>query len=631
LSSFGYAGKILKVDLNTGKSSQLLTGDYRDRFLGGRGLAAKLYWDLVPSPSRALGPDNCLICATGPVTGFFGLAGCRWTICGNSPAHEPEAFSYGNLGGKWGSALKSAGYDALAVQGKADAPVYLFIHDGLAEVKDASDLWGQSTFDTADSIHEQLGKEVSILSVGPAAENQVIFATALADRGASVSGGLGAVMGSKNLKAIAVTGSKKPVPADPERLRQLVAHIQQLKSRTYEGFTLGGVPGLSVRESCYGCGIGCPRESYPGEKGRRYKTFCQSSGVYAKPVRDYYGKWHETQLLATRLCDGYGLDTVVMGPLILWLMDCYTEGILSEENTGLPLSRIGSPEFIETLTRKIATKEGFGQILAQGTLQAAGSLGSRALDIAYRYIVCQTNENRGYDPRLITTTALMYATEPRMPIQQLHSVSGNTLINWVNWARGLPGSFLTTDDLREISARFWGSALGADFSTLEGKALAAKTAQDRVYVQESLILCDLHWPTMMTSAESAHHVGDPSLESQVYSAITGAEMDEAGLLKIGERIFNLQRAIQLRQGWGGRQGDQILDYFFQEPLKKGQVFFNPDCIMPGKDGEIISLLGKTWDRQEFEKMKDDYYRMRGWDVATGIPTKAKLEELGLEN
>jgi aldehyde:ferredoxin oxidoreductase len=597
--------------------------------LGGRGLAAKLFWDLVPPATKALEPDNCLICSNGPVTGFSGLAGCRWTMCGKSPAHNPDTFSYGNLGGKWGSALKFAGYDALAVRGKAKKPVYLFVNNDVVEIKDASDLWGQTAFETDYALREKLGNQLSVLAIGPAAENLVVFATAMADGGASVSGGLGSVMGSKNLKAIVVNGNKRPTAANPERFQRLVTNIRQMKKNTYEGYTLGGIPGISKREMCYGCGIGCPREYYPGEKGRRYKTFCQSSGVYAKPVHDRFGTWNEAQSLATRLCDGYGLDTVVVGPLILWIIDCYKEGILSEEITGLPLRKAGTVEFIEALIRMIAYKEGFGKNLANGTLATAESLGPEALEIAYRYIVARTNENRGYDPRLITTTALMYATEPRMPIQQLHGVAGNTLINWVNWSRGLPNAFLTTYDLREIAFRFWGSILGADFSTYEGKALAAKTVQDRVYVQESLILCDLHWPSMMTSADSISHVGDPTLESQVYSAITGNEIDEAGLLKIGERIFNLQRAILLREGWGGRNGDQILDYFFLKPLKKGDVFFNPDCIMPGKNGEIISLLGRVLDRQEFEKMKDDYYRLRGWDVTTGIPTKSKLAELGL--
>jgi aldehyde:ferredoxin oxidoreductase len=169
------------------------------------------------------------------------------------------------LGGKWGSALKFAGYDALAVQGKANKPVYLFVHNDVVEIKDALDLWGQPAFDAESTLRERLGNHVSVLTIGPAGENQVVFATAMADAGASVSGGLGSVMGSKNLKAIVVNGNKRPSPANPERLQQLVTDIRQMKKNTYEGFSLGGIPGISKREMCYGC--------------RRYKTFCQSSGV----------------------------------------------------------------------------------------------------------------------------------------------------------------------------------------------------------------------------------------------------------------------------------------------------------------------------------------------------------------
>ena len=204
MAEYGYAGEILKVNLSTRKITREATSDYSARFLGGRGFAAKLYWNMVPADARALEPKNCLICATGPTTGFFGIAGCRWQICGKSPAHEPEAFSYANLGGKWGPALKSAGFDALAVQGKADRPVYLYVHGGVAEIRDASFLWGQSTFDTIDSIRLELGQEASVVTIGPAGEHQVVFATTLADEGASGGSGFGAVMGSKNLKAIAV-------------------------------------------------------------------------------------------------------------------------------------------------------------------------------------------------------------------------------------------------------------------------------------------------------------------------------------------------------------------------------------------------------------------------------------------
>jgi aldehyde:ferredoxin oxidoreductase len=557
MSEFGYADKILTVNLSDGKSSELATADYAGKFLGGRGLAAKLFWDMVPPGTGAIEPDNCLICATGPVTGFFGLAGCRWVMCGKSPLRQPEAFSYGNLGGKWGAALKYAGYDALAVKGRAEKPVYLYIHDGTVETKDASALWGLSTFDTVERVQTEVGKGVSVLSIGPAAENLVVFATALADAGASVSGGMGSVMGSKKLKAIAVAGDKRPKAAHPEKLKQITDLVRQIRSSTFDAPSPWAVPGLTKPENCYGCGVGCSRQSYKGEDGRRYKSFCQASGIYTMAAMKYYGKMNEVPLMAVRLGDGYGLDSAVMAPLIAWLIECYREGMINEAQTGLPLSKAGSAEFIEELTRKIAFREGFGDVLAKGTLAAAAMLGEKAKELTDKFIATRTSETKDYDPRLILTTALMLATEPRRPISQLHGISGNILISWCSWARGLEGAFFSTDDLRKAAERFWGGIKAVDFSTYEGKALAAKKVQDRSYAQESLALCDVHWPMMVTSATNPNgHVGDPTLESQIYSAITGKETSEEELYRIGERIFNLQRAIQLREGWGGRDGDR---------------------------------------------------------------------------
>jgi aldehyde:ferredoxin oxidoreductase len=630
MSEFGYAGKILTVDLSNGKSRESATADYADRFLGGRGIAAALFRETALPGTGAFEPGNCLIGATGPVTGFFGLAGCRWVMCGKSALHQPEAFSYGNLGGKWGSVLKYAGYDALSVTGRAEKPAYLFIHDGIIETKDAAALWGLSSFDTIDSVRAELGKGVSVLAIGPAAENRVVFATALADAGASVSGGLGAVMGSKNLKAIAVVGDKRPKAASPEKVKQIAAFVKKIRGGAFEGPLPSVMPGLARPEYCYGCGVGCARQSYKGEDGRRYKLFCQASSIYITAALDYYGKPNEVPLLAVRLDDGYGLDSAVMGPMINWLIECYREGIISEGETGLPLSEAGSAEFIRTLTRKIARREGFGDVLANGTLAAAATLGERAEELINKYVALGTSETRDYDPRLILTTAMMLATEPRRCISQLHGISGNTLITWCNWARGLEGAFFTTDDLRLTAERFWGGAEAADFSTYEGKALAAKKVQDRNCAQESLVLCDVHWPEMVTSAGNpTGHVGDPTLESRLYSAITGRETSEEDLYRTGERIFNLQRAIQIREGWGGRDSDGVLEYFFTHPLKPGDVFFNPDAIMPGPDGQIISRLGKALDKKEFEGMKSEYYRLRGWDMETGYPTKEKLRELGL--
>lgn len=625
MADYGYAGEILKVDLSDGKVTRLPTVDYAERFLGGRGVAAKLYWDLVPPQAGAYDAENCFICASGPVAGFNGFAGSRWVVCGKSPAGDRETFSYANLGGRWGTWLKYAGYDALAVQGKASQPVYLFINNQTAEIRDAAELWGRSALEVSDVLPANLGKSVSVLTVGPAAENRVSFATVLADEGASGSGGLGAVMGSKMLKAIVVDGKKRPAAADPARLKRLAGHLKSVNKKP--PVSMWSVPGITQAHVCYGCVIGCDRQTYRGEGGRRFKHFCQQSNVYQGPAAEYFGDWNEVRLLAIRLCDGYGLDTAVMKGLIDWLIACHREGILRDGDVGLPLSRAGSAEFIEALARKISLREGFGDSLARGTIAAARDVGAGAEKLLPDFVATGASETKDYDPRLMMTTALLYATEPRRPIQQLHDVAA-PVMSWLGWGSGQEDTPFSREYLRDVALKFWGGEIAADFTTYEGKALAAKMIQDRTYAKESLVLCDMRWP-MNLAYYPGGYTGETGLESQIYSAITGKELDEAGLNAAGERIFNLQRAVNLRQGWEPKRHDTLLDYLFERPLKEGELFYNAGCLVPGRDGEAISRKGAVVDREAFEKMKREYYGLRGWDVASGLPKREGLEGLQL--
>jgi aldehyde:ferredoxin oxidoreductase len=563
------------------------------------------------------------------VTGFPGFAGFRWKICGKTMLDDPESFSYCNLGERWGAWLKYAGYDALVVQGKADKPVYIFIHDGKVEIRDASHLWGQTTFDASDNLKTELGDKVSVLTVGPAGEKLIPYSIVLSEGGTSGSGGLGIIMGSKNLKAVVVAaGDKRPQAADPDKVRQMVDILRAVPKLPMP--SMWEVPGLTRDHYCYGCGIGCSRQSYKGENGRTYKSLCQASEVYLDMTTRYYGEPTGERLRGTRLCDGYGLDTSVMQSMIEFLDTCYQQGIINEKQTGLPLSQIGGPEFIEELTRKITIKEGFGAILARGIIAAAGEIGPRARDILHMFVATRGSEKKDYDPRLLITTGISYATEPRRPIQQLHEVC-SVAMRWLGMGPdSKPGEMFSAEDLRKFSEIMWGSPAAADFSTYEGKALAAKKLQDRVFAKESLVVCDLRW-TLTQIDRVLGTNGDTVMESQVYSAITGKETDDAEFARTGERIFNLQRAILLRQGRPGRRGDRLLDYFFTEPIKKDETFMSPDCIMPGKNGEAISKLGAVVDRDKFEDMKNEYYELRGWDVETGLPTKTKFEELQLDD
>ena len=328
-----------------------------------------------------------------------------------------------------------------------------------------------------------------------------------------------------------------------------------------------------------------------------------------------------------RLCDQYGLDTSVMQAMIEWLIQCHKEGVLSDADTGLPLSEIGGPEFIKTLTSKIALREGFGDLLARGTLHAAENVGGRAKDLISYSVMNRSNEIKDYDPRLILHNSLLIATEPRRPLQQVHEASG-LLIKWLDSVDGKEGADLTFETMCKIAEKFWGGAEAADYSSYEGKAQAAKMIQDRTYAHECLILCNARWP-MIYNRFTQDHVGEPTLASEICSAVTGREVGVDGMNRIGERVFNLQRAIMVRQGWGGRDGDRLLDYCHEEPIQ--YLRFNRECRVPGKNGKVTSRKGAVVDRTAFEKMKSEYYKRRGWDVRSGIPEKAKLIELDLKD
>ena len=619
----GYAGSILRIDLSVGKISRTPTMEYVDLFVGGRGIGCKIYGEEVPPEVDAFAPENRLIFVTGPLCGVPGFAGARWQVCAKSPLHN--RFSYCNLGGSWGVHLKFAGYDALVVHGRAEGPVYIYINNEMVEIREGGHLSGRGAIDTREALKGELGSCFRIVTIGPAGENMVTFAILLADNDATGGSGLGAVMGSKNLKAIAVHGEGKVGVAFPERVRDLRKKVTELT----RGFSLT-LPTVidadkAKKDSCYGCPHDCIRNIFQGKSGKKGKFMCQAALFYQTRAQRYYGEDNEVPFEATKLCDNYGLDTHAVETMIMWLSRCHQANVLTEEQTGLPLSRIGSLEFIEKLVTGLARRSGFGDLLARGTHAAAEATGERAKNLITDYIT-KTGYNPVYGPRMFITTALLYAMEPRLPIQQLHEISILGML-WATQATGLRDHYLDSKVFRAIARRFWGSEIAADFSTYEGKALAAVRIQDRQYAKESLILCDFVWPIMHTDL-TEDHVGDPTLESRIYSAITGRETDEGELYRIGERIFNLQRAILVREGHRGREDDTLEEFNFTIPLKGD--FLNERCLLPGKDGEPFSRKGMVLDREKLEKMKDEYYRIRGWDASSGLQRREKLKELNLE-
>jgi aldehyde:ferredoxin oxidoreductase len=622
---YGYAGRILRVDLSSGRVADIPTSIYSEHFLGGRGIAARIYWEEVPPGIDSTNPENRLIFMTGPVCGVPGFAS-RFQICGKAIA--TNKFSYCNLGGSWGAYLKRAGYDGVVVHGKADKPVYICIDEDTVSIKDASHFKGMGGFDAEKAIKREIGESVRVLTVGPAGENMVSFATFLASDNSVGAGGLAGVMGFKNLKAIAVRGNRRVEIASPDKVAKLRSRVREMHPKFIESLLLAGLitPASRFKKSvCHACPTGCVRATYGKPDGEERKFMCQAALFYETRAQRYYGDT-EVALKATELCDNYGLDTRATETMIMWLSRCRYEGILTEEETGIPLTRIGSYEFIETLVRKIALREGIGDLLAKGTHKAAVTLGDKAKSLIKDYMT-KTGDNEIYGARQYITTGIFYAVEPRFPIHQLHEISIPVML-WASRAQGVREIPATSEAIRILGKKFWGSEIAADFSTYEGKALAAAKVEDREYAKESLILCDLFWPIYFTHA-TPDKVGDPTLESQICAAVTGRDIDEQGLCKIGERVLNLQRAILAREGHRGREHDVIDEYNFTMPLKGD--FGNPDCIVPGKDGEVFSRKGMVVDRKEFEAMKDEFYRIRGWDIATGLQTRTKLEELGLSD
>ncbi|MCP4680796.1 MAG: hypothetical protein GY864_00505, partial [Desulfobacterales bacterium] len=469
---------------------------------------------------------------------------------------------------------------------------------------------------------------VGVVATGPAGENLVVFANLIADDDASGSSGFGAVMGSKNLKAVAVEGNGKIEPADSKALKDLTKYVRHLLGDEERLDPSLDLPPDIKFKTCHAC-VGCRmRGSYEAKDGTKGKFMCASALFYQEFVKAYYGRWDETAFFATRLCDQYGVDVWPVMSFIIWFMQCMGSGVLDEGNTGLPLSKMGSMEFIEAMVKKIAFREGFGDVLAQGPVRAANSMGGEAKKLMDSMVSDSLGHIVMFCPRLLPSTGLLYAMEPRQPVPQISEIAGRLVGLWVKWAEKVPGYYISSDVMRDMARTFWGGELAMDFSTYDGKALSALMVQDRIIANECGIFCIYIYP-MYHSPSTDNYVGDPGLESRIISAVTGRGIDEKGLYKIGERVFNLHRAVMAREGNKGRESDKVPEYCHTEPIVF--EYANENLLIPGKDGEIISGKGNVLDRDKFEKMKDEFYELRGWDVATGLQTRDKLKELALDD
>jgi len=627
----GWTGKILHINLSKSKIDRLSTKPYAEQYLGGRGIASRLYWEMVPPGVETFAPENVLIFMTGPLVATGAQAASRLSVAGKSPMALPEGYCYGNIGGFFGAELKKAGFDGIVLEGCAPRPVYIWIDDDEVEIRDASSLWGQGVYNTANIIQEYHGKDIRFITTGVAGEKRVRNAVIVGSHDSTSTAGFGAVMASKNLKALAVRGTGKPSVADPDKLKELNLYTVNISKR----IRLAIPPHVEAthhehllevigKGKCYQCGLECIRGQY--RYGRRLEGFrrCQAQEYYLPWLYSKENEPVDTFFDAPTLANDYSICTFDLESMIKWLYKCYQAGCLTEQETGLPLSKIGAREFLEKLLHSIAYREGFGDILADGVVRAAKKVSGKAQEL-----IGQEVEPIGYlahtPARAFVAYALLYPMEPRVH----QPIAHHTAFLLVAWAMHQFRADLTPVDTRtflKIAEAFWGSKQAGDVSSYEGKALAAVKIQNRTYIKDSLGLCDFAWP-ITYSFNTPDYVGDPNLEANIFSAVTGLSGEKFD--QYAETIFNLQRAILVREGRRTPQDDFPQEYNFKEPLQLDP--FGRPVIVPGLDQEVIDATGKMLDRNKFSAMLKEYYGLRGWDEETGLPKSDTLNALGLDD
>ncbi|MDD2665924.1 MAG: aldehyde ferredoxin oxidoreductase N-terminal domain-containing protein [Methanocellales archaeon] len=629
---YGWAGKVLRADLTNRKVTEEDTKKYSDKFIGGSGIGQKVMWDEVPPEVKAFDPENRIVFTPGVLTGTPSPSSGRTDVMGKSPHTYPkESCTKSGIGGDWGTELKRAGYDGVIVQGKADAPVYLWIKNGEADILDARFLWGLDTYATQHELRRKWNdKQYKMLTIGPAGENLVRYACIMSGTGHSAGqGGFGAVMGSKNLKAVAVRGTGGVGVARPDELLKLLEYVKTLATimsatpksilwvdKDIDPHAVNRIP-FRYRSTAPG---------NPGAMAFLKKHWAKEVACASCPIGDYvyckhplgsgeihcmqwYYAWlsgwmddvaWEVKLLHDKL----GINVYELLYMIPWLQKLNEDGVITPKDSGIAFDKWPGRDFIVPLLESIAYRKGFGDTLAEGVPRVAEKLG--VLDSVMK------EEPKGgasygghgmsihYDARDYIVSGLLWAMDDRDPFHDKHSHIG--LVHW---------SGLSLEEQKVAAEYAYYSADAAqpmgDSKYCSAEAMAAILDQDRSSLKGTLGLCDWVYPIVSSVLEERKYIGDTSVESKLFSAVTGIDTTEADMLKVGERIWNLQRAIMVREG-RRREDDTLPDYLFELPAAWG----SPPV-----------------DREKWEQLKDEYYRLRGWDIQTGIPTKAKMEELGL--
>jgi len=614
----GYNGKILHVDLSRERmETEKIEAQFCRKYLGGTGFIA---YDLLRksiADKDPLGPENRLVFALGPVTGLS-LGGCaRHAVGAKSPLTGGIAKS--EVGEHWGAQLKRAGYDALVVEGKAAQPVYLAIRGGEVEIKDASHLWGKDTYETQETIRSELSdNKTRVAMIGPGGENQVKYACLMhGPFDAAGRGGMGAVMGSKNLKAIAVRGRRLPAVANSEGVKQLAGWLKDnmglLKSFSELGtggamkrfeevgnlpirnFRDGGFPGVTqispqtiaetIRikmEGCFACPVKCKKVV---ESNARYKV----NQAYGGPEYETLGALGSTCGIddlqavskAGERCNACSLDTISTGVTIAFAMECFQNGLLTKEDTGGIELTFGNAEAMLKMIELIARREGIGDLLAEGSARAAKRIGREASNYAMHV---KGQEIPMHEPRLSRSLGLGYMVNPHGADHM------DNLIDIFYSGFSEDNDVVVPDCV----------ALGYESASFKDvgprKVSLFKAVQIKRIIADSLVYCHFLPYSWLQLAD-------------LLGAVTGWETSVMELYRIGERILTLCRLFNTRAGLSP-DDDRLPERFFA-PTKGGPLAHN------------------ALNAQDMDRAKRYYYYLMGWDEQ-GVPLAQKLEELGID-
>lgn len=633
----GWTGKILRVDLSKGETSAIHTADYVPRFVGGLGVAAKIAWDELEPGVGPLSPQNMLFVMVGPLTGTLASGAGRVVVAGIAAQQRPPVFSRSGMGGHWGAELKYAGCDGIVIQGVAKRPTYLWIQDGQAELRDASDLWGTGTYATTAALRATHGPKTRVISCGQAGESRSRIACIQTETGnAAGQGGYGGVMGSKNLKAIAVRGTLGVRVADPERLLDLCLKASREGMRPptpssdpARGRRPGSEGSYRTRK-CGFCMTDCAHRlsmNVPGEATPGPYNVVQHCWGYRASLRAH--------IEARAMTADYGLNGwEVSYGIIPWLQMCKQQGLIDMiDGIEIPVpekmieyNRDVAPvsgEFLARLLRVIAFREGkLGDALADGACYAAdrlfGGRGKPLLDHIYPRHAGQTshwNAHWGtggniYFPFWLVPV-LQWCVDTRDPASDCtHQFSSHMLPHLP--AHGPNRGPLSSEAARAVCARIYGNPDVCDptlaYDPPESKTIPAIFHHDQGMIVESLVLCERE-NIRVFSLEAEDHAADTALMSKLFSACTGHETSEQELGRAGERIFNLLRAIDIRNHARDRHIDELTAQSLTHPAFT--------------DGVVLDL-------SRFASLLDAYYKLRGWNPENGWPTRARLGALDLE-